>query len=158
MERMNEPNDWRRGISLAAEIGGLQVSSTVLAAITELRQLLRRFAALPYSTDVLGFVLAVRVDGDVKEYHFEGTDAIRRNKKGKYIRADIGIPAERWKVLSSDHFRAYLFRGMQDALVSCVERLKKDRVEVDLKRLEADLAKVEARFLHQESHRRSFTN
>ena len=139
--------DWSREISLAAEIGGQNVPRRILSSVTRLRIKLSEHCRSRYSSEVLGIALAVRVDGELKQYDFEGVDSIRRNKKNKYIGADIGVPSARWKQLSGDEFDQYLFSSVKAAIEMCVRKLKKDRVDIDERRLYSDLSKVEARFL-----------
>jgi hypothetical protein len=142
-------SDWRRGISLPAEFGGQAIPPRIISDVTRLRLLLFQFCNRSYSKDVLGFAFAVRVDGELKRYHFEGTDRVKRNKKQQYIQADIGIPLERWRGLSQNDFRRSLCVLVKGALEACVGRLKKDGVRVDEDQLRGDFARVQARFIDE---------
>src|SRR5437899_3184966 len=107
-----------RGVSLAEEAGGPEVD--VHDHVLRLRRLLAQYCQGPYSREVLGFALAVRIDGSMKKYHAEGVDRIRRNKKERYIAADICIPERRWKGVSSKDFSRYLSSAVKTALETCI--------------------------------------
>jgi len=142
-------SDWRRGISLAAEFGGQTIPARMVSDVTRLRLLLFQFCCRAYSDEVLGFALAVRVDGELKQYHFAGTDRVKRNKKQQYIQADIGIPLQRWRSQPQEAFRRDLCLLVQGAVQTCLQRLRTDGVEVQDERLWTDFAKVRARFLEE---------
>ena len=136
--RMSNAQDtiWMRGVSLACEIGGPHF--TLESQILRLRNLLRSYCVGPYSQEVLGFALVLRIDGSLKQYGAEGTDRIRRNKKEKYIAADICIPERRWKEVSQREFDRYLASAVKAALETCTAYLKKQRVVIDVEKLLLD--------------------
>jgi hypothetical protein len=143
METQN--TSWMRGVSLACEEGGPEVN--VDSHVLQLRELLGKYCQGPYSDEVKGFALALRIDGSLKQYHAEGVDRMRRNKKDKYIAADICIPEARWKGVSAREFSRYLSSAVKSALQTCVAYLRKQKVEVDEHRLLLDYGEVEAQFL-----------
>ena len=143
METQN--TSWMRGVSLACEEGGPEVN--VDSHVLQLRELLGKYCQGPYSDEVKGFALALRIDGSLKQYHAEGVDRMRRNKKDKYIAADICIPEARWKGVSARDFSRYLSSAVKSALQTCVAYLRKQKVEVDEHRLLLDYGEVEAQFL-----------
>jgi len=136
---------WMRGVSLACEAGGPDVN--VHSYILQLRRLLGKHCRGPYSDEVEGFALVLRIDGSIKQYHAEGVDRMRRHKKDKYLTADICIPEKRWKGVTEMGFRRYLSSAVKVSLETCAGYLKKQKVEVDLNRLLLDYAEVEAKFL-----------
>jgi hypothetical protein len=89
-----------RGVSLAYEAGGPDIN--VQPQILRLRKLLEKHCNGPYSDEVKGFALILRIDGSPKQYGAEGVDRMRRRKKEEYITADICIPGRRWKGVSAD--------------------------------------------------------
>jgi hypothetical protein len=134
-----------RGVSLACEIGGPHLG--LHSPILQLRKLLRKYCVRPYSQEVLGFALVLRIDGSLKQYGAEGVERIRRNKKDKYIAADICIPERRWKEVSQAEFNRYLASAVKSALETCAACLKKQKVLVDIESLLLDYAEAEAGFL-----------
>jgi hypothetical protein len=112
-----------------------------------LRKLLEKHCNGPYSDEVKGFALILRIDGSLKQYGAEGVDRMRRRKKEEYITADICIPGRRWKGVSATEFSRYLAMAVQDALRTCVDYLRKQEVEVDERRLLLDYAEAHAEFL-----------
>jgi hypothetical protein len=134
-----------RGVSLAYEAGGPDVN--VHSYILQLRKLLERYCQGPYSDEVEGFALVLRIDGSIKQYHAEGVDRMRRHKRDKYLGADICIPEKRWKGVPELEFRLYLSSAVKVSLETCAGYLKKQKVEVDFHRLLMDYAEVEAKFL-----------
>lgn len=140
-----QDTSWMRGVSLACELGGPDVN--IDSYILQLRKLLAKYCNGPYSDEVKGFALVLRIDGSLKQYHAEGVDRMRRNKKDKYIGADICIPETRWKGVSAREFSRYLSSAVKSALQTCVAYLRKQKVDVDEQRLLLDYGEVEARFL-----------
>lgn len=139
-------NSWMRGVSLAAELGGPEVN--VDSYILQLRRLLAKYCQGPYSDEVKGFALALRIDGSLKQYHAEGVDRMRRNKKDKYIAADICIPEIRWKGVPAREFSRYLSSAVKRALQTCAAYLRKQKVGIDEHRLLLDYSEAEAQFLN----------
>ena len=141
-----QDTSWMRGVSLACEAGGPDVN--VLQYVLQLRRLLGKYCKGPHSNEVQGFALILRIDGSLKKYHAEGVDRVRRNKKDKYISADICIPENRWKGIPAREFSRYLSSAVKAALQTCGDRLKKQKVELDMHRLLLDYSEVEAEFLN----------
>jgi hypothetical protein len=140
-----QDTSWMRGVSLAYEAGGPDVN--LQPCILQLRKLLAKFCNGPYSNEVKGFALVLRIDGSIKKYGAEGVDRMRRRKKEQYITADICIPERRWKGVSAREFSRYLSSAVKSALQTCVAYLRKQKVDVDEHRLLLDYGEVEARFL-----------
>ena len=138
-------SDWMRGVSLAYEAGGPDVN--IQQHVLQLRKLLARYCRGPYSSEVGGFALALRIEGCFKSYGPEGIDRVRRNKKDRYVTADIRIPAKRWKGVDGKEFSRYLSSAVRDALEVCGNRLKSQRVVVDIHRLLLDYGEAQAEFL-----------
>jgi hypothetical protein len=140
-----QDTSWMRGVSLAYEAGGPDV--TAQPYILQLRKLLEKYCNGPYSNEVKGFALVLRIDGSLKKYGAEGVDRMRRRKKQEYITADICIPERRWKGVPPREFSRYLSSAVKSALQTCVAYLRKQKVEVDEHRLLLDYGEVEAQFL-----------
>jgi hypothetical protein len=140
-----QDTSWMRGVSLAGEAGGPDVN--VHSYVLQLRRSLERYCNGPYSNEVKGFALVLRIDGSVKKYGAEGVDRIRRRKREEYITADICIPERRWKGASAKEFSRYLSSAVKSALRTCVAYLKKQKVDVDEHRLLLDYGEAEAEFL-----------
>lgn len=145
----SEDTSWMRGVSLGAELGGpdVNVGSSVLA----LRRLLAKRCRGPYSEEVLGFALVLRVEGSIKQYRPVGVDRIRRNRRNKYIAADVSIPASEWRDVSEEQFKQYLVAIVRAALETCVAHLLRQKVGVDGDRLLSDYEGVEAEFLGRDT-------
>ena len=115
--------------------------------VLQLRKLLARYCGGPYCNEVKGFALVLRIEGCLKSYGPEGIDRVRRNKKDRYITADIRIPAKRWKGVDGKEFSRYLSAAVKDALEVCGNRLRSQRVVVDIHRLLLDYGEAQAEFL-----------
>jgi len=134
-----------RGVSLAYESGGPDVN--IQPHILRLRELLETFCKGPYSHEVQGFALVLRIDGCMKTYGCEGVDRIRRSKQDKYITADICIPEKRWKGVSAREFSRYLSSAVKSALEVCGTYLRQHKVDVDFESLLLDYSEAEAKLL-----------
>jgi hypothetical protein len=137
--------EWR-GISLAAEVGGLGVASWVHTQRVQINRLFDKYCAVPYNAEVTGIALALRVEGNVKSYGFTGIDSIERLRPEKAVAADISVKRNDWDT-DPEAFRIFLWRAVQEGIWACVARLKEDGLVVDEERLRLDLGKVEKEFL-----------
>jgi len=142
--------EWR-GISVAAELGGLDVAGWVREQRVQLNALFEKYCALPYTSEVTGIALALRVEGNVKSYGFEGIENIQRLRPEKVIAADVSVQRKDWE-RDPTSFRVFLWRSVQEGIWACVARLKEDRLVVDEERLRLDLAKVASEFLTDSAH------
>jgi hypothetical protein len=117
-----EAKSWMRDVSLGAELGGPDVC--VAANIRALRELLSKHCRGPYSEEVLGVALALRVDGSIKQYRPIGVDRIGRSKRNRYIGVDVCIPESEWKDVSEGQFNRYLVAIVRVALETCIAHLQ----------------------------------
>src|SRR5260370_42306788 len=112
---------------------------------------LRRFLAAhcngPYSKEVVEFAPILRVGGIMQEFDFSGCERIRRNRKSAYITVDIAFPSKEWKNQRDSHIREFLIQAVEMALRCCLDRLRKDKVDVKAQKLLADFAYVRKLFL-----------
>lgn len=131
-------------VTLAMQTSGLDERTN--DCVLRLRKLLAVHCKGPYSPEVDEFALILRIGGDLQEFNFEGCDRLRRNRKQKYITADLGVPTYRWKGVSESALREYLVETTETGLLCCVRRLEKDKSPVDSTRLMRDFAKVKKLF------------
>jgi hypothetical protein len=113
----------------------------------QLRRLLALHCQGPYSPEISEFALILRIGGDLQEFDFEGCDRLRRNRKQKYITADLGVPTYRWRGVSDLALRTYLLETVETGLLCCIRRLEKDKSSIDSAKLLADFVKVKQLFL-----------
>jgi hypothetical protein len=116
-------------------------------SILELRKLLAHYCQGPYSPEISEFSLILRVGGKFREFDFEGCDRLRRNRKQKYITADLGVPTHRWRDVSDAAFRTYLIETVETGLLCCVRSLERDKTPIDSGKLMEDFSKVKQLFL-----------
>ncbi len=133
-------------IQLALESGSSRADKVVAPAYREFNRALEQFAGARYCDSVDRFLIGLRASGEINDFGFEGVDAVRRNKKGRYIFGDIGIPEARWKELAPAQFREYLVEQVRAALQAFVRKLAKDREPVDEARLFADYTRAAEEF------------
>jgi hypothetical protein len=134
-------------ITFPAQMGDEKSAAVVGPHLVELRKLLDKYCVGPYTSAVDEFAPIVRVDGDIAYWQFEGCQKLRWSKKGRYITIDIGVPRSRWEGVPPIELKKYLIQNLKDAIKLMVNRLKKEKADVDEKRLFSDLAKVEDEFL-----------
>jgi hypothetical protein len=115
--------------------------------VMQLRRLLALHCQGPYSPEISEFALILRIGGDLQEFDFEGCDRLRRNRKQKYITADLGVPTYRWRGVSDLALRTYLLETVETGLLCCIRRLEKDKSSIDSAKLLADFVKVKQLFL-----------
>jgi hypothetical protein len=129
---------------------GMQTSGedrTTQAHVIELRKLLAEHCNGPFSEEVTEFAPILRVGGKMQEFDFPGCERIRRNRKSKYITVDVAFPSNEWKNRSDAHIRAFLVQAVEMGLRCCLDRLRKDKVEVQAEKLLQDYSEVKRLFL-----------
>ena len=132
--------------SFGAQLGSPRAAEATDAHIDELRDLLRAALEPPYAKDVDEFAFVARVDGEIWQFGSEGVEQVRRNKKGRYIGADICIPEQRWQAPVKE-FRRYLADQVRIAFEACIARLRKQKVPIEGERLMADVERACQEFL-----------
>jgi len=115
--------------------------------VIQLRKLLALHCKGPYSPEIDEFALILWIGGDLQEFNFEGCDRLRRNRKQRYITADLGVPTYRWRGVSDSALRDFLVETTETGLLCCVRRLEKDKSPVDSARLMGDFATAKQLFL-----------
>src|SRR5882672_836735 len=108
--------------------------------VLELRKLLAASCKGPYSEEISGFALVLRIGGNMQEFNFEGCERIRRNRRDKYITVDLGFPSRRWRGVSDDEIRKHLVEIVETGLLCCLNRLQKDKTQVESSKLMSDFA------------------
>lgn len=97
----------------------------------DLWRLLCEHCVSTYCSEVDHYALALRVGGSITDYDEEKIWKVRRSKKDRYIGADIDIPMLVWSSRTTDELKYYLSEKVIEAIVILVNRLKKDKVDVD---------------------------
>lgn len=134
-------------VTLGVQAGDERAGQTTEPHFMSLRKLLASVCIGPYSTEVDEFALILRIDGDGWHWNFEGCQKLRRSKKDRYITIDIGVPRQRWDGVSSDKIREYFSKNVELALAMCIEKLKKDKANIDGDALLRDYQKVKEQYL-----------
>lgn len=134
-------------VTLAAQIEGPDADEPTLIPHSELRRLLKEKCIGPYSPDVIEFALIFRIDGKFHQWDREGCAFLRRSFKERYITIDIFVPIAQWKGKTERAIRKTFAADVREALMKCIERLRKDKTEVDGDRLMADFDEVEKEYL-----------
>ena len=112
-----------------------------------LRKLMATHCKGPYSEEVVEFALLLRIGGNMQEFDFEGCERIRRNRKTRHIQVDLGFPSRRWRGVSNEEIRKYLAELVETGLLCCLNRLQKDKTQVQSSKLMSDYASVKQMFL-----------
>jgi hypothetical protein len=129
---------------------GMQTSgedSVAQQHVIELRKLLASECNGPYSEEVREFALILRVGGIMQEFDFLGCERIRRNRRRQYITLDLSFPSREWKGRDALHIRQFLVDQIETGIRCFVDRLNRDKVNVQGSELLADIARVKAMYL-----------
>jgi hypothetical protein len=135
-------------ITFGADIGGMQAVNIVQPHLIELRKLFKKYCNEPYSDVIDELAPIARVDGNIACWSFEGCQKLRLSKKERYITIDIGVPQNRWDGVDPFELRHYLINNVKQAIKLMVEKLEKEKIQVNSKRLFCDIKKVEEEFLN----------
>ncbi len=84
-----------------------------------------------YCNDVDHYALALRIGGIFADYDEEKTSKIRHSKKGRFIGADIDIPMAVLLIKTTNELKFYLSNRVLDAMSQLVDRLKKEKLNID---------------------------
>lgn len=135
-------------ITFGAQLGDVESSDAVSPHLIELTRLLRKYCNYKYAPELDEFAPIGRIDGDIWYWNFEGTQKLRLSRKHRYITVDIGMPKSRWQGVSPIEIRKYLLENLKQALKLFVQRLRKEKYEVDDVRLFRDFENVEKEYLN----------
>lgn len=130
-------------ITLSAQMGDAKSYEAVGPHLTEMNRLLERYCDKKYCVEVDEFDLALRVDGDLWYFNFEGCEKLRLSKKYRYVTIDIGMPRSKWEGVLPIKIRGFLINHTKEALVLIINRLKKEAYPVNDTALWEDFMKVE---------------
>lgn len=133
-------------ISVGAEYGGPDIPHWLIDEQIRLNRLLRKHCRKPYNPRITSFILALRVEGSLKSFGFTGIDDVRVHRSRSAIGADISVQRADWET-DLPTYRSFLWRSLQEAIWTCVGRLKQNKLIVDESRLHRNLVKVEREFL-----------
>lgn len=141
----------KTAISFGSQMGDTNVAEIFQPLLIELRKLLKTYCNNTYSQVIHEFAPIARIDGDIWAWNFEGCQKLRINKKEKYITVDVGIPRSSWEHKSEHEIKTYLFCGFKEAIDLILNKLRKEKIEVDEVKLFHDLTRVEKQFLEIKS-------
>jgi hypothetical protein len=134
-------------ISIGEQAGGPEDGGLARLKVS-LYQLLFRHCRRTYCPTVDHFALVLRVSGSLDKFGREGIERIRRNRKQRYIGADIVVPEEAWRSRTQKQLKVYLADQVRHALRLCVLRIQNDGDELDERRLLGQVEKAIVKFLH----------
>jgi hypothetical protein len=117
-------------ISIGAQCGGPKDGGLGKIKV-DLYKALRDSCTSTYSKEIDEYAPVLRIDGPFQKFGEEGIARLRFAKKQRYITADIQIPSDVWEVRSKNELRDYLAQKVRETIVIFVERLRKDKLEVD---------------------------
>ncbi|WP_286718840.1 hypothetical protein [Thalassolituus sp. UBA2009] len=128
-------------ISIGVQSGG-PGKHNIGSIKVDLYKLFNKYCTSTYCEEVDQYSPVIRVDGKISTFGDEGITRLRFAKKRKTITADIQIPISVWEPKSPNEIRDYIADKVRDSIEVFVARLKKDKIDVDDKKLftEIDLA------------------
>ena len=85
------------------------------------------------------YAVVLRVDGSLDKFGDEGLARLRFAKAKRYITIDIQIPEGVWQPMSVSQTKNYLAKQVRSAILSCVERLVREKCLVDRALLQAQV-------------------
>jgi hypothetical protein len=135
--------------TIGAQMGDTESDHTVGPHLLLLKKLIRKFCRYRYMNEVDRFAPILRVDGDIWHWNLEGCYKLRLMRKYGYITMDIYMPRSKWQGATTPDIRTFLITNMKQALQLMVNKLKKEHIDVNEKRLFEDFAKVEQEYLSE---------
>jgi len=127
---------------LAGQYCGGDAHEAIRPLFRSLKHAFAAFREYSYSKEIAQFSFVLRVDGSVRSWGFEGTDAIKFNRKERYVTADVGVPQSWWQGLPPETVLDNLGKGLLNALLDMLAFLKLKGVEVDSEKVMADFSKA----------------
>lgn len=134
-------------ITLPAQMGSMAAATATEPHLVDLSRLLRKYCRGPYAKSVREFALVFRVDGAIQRFGGDGCNRLRRSMKREYITVDLCVPESRWRGVPPQQLRQFLLELVEQGLQKCVERLNRDKVDVDGEALFSDVSRVRQEFL-----------
>ncbi len=131
-------------ISIGGQAGGPN-DGGIKTIKVDLYRAFKKYCKSTYCDAIDQYCPVLRVDGIITKFGPEGISRLRFAKKKRYITVDIQIPESAWQPKSKNEIKFYLSQKVRESLVACVERLKKDRINIkeDLLFSEIDDAIIE---------------
>jgi hypothetical protein len=113
-------------ISIGAQGGGPLAQLKV-----DLFLALERHCRAVYCPAIDEFALVLRLSGAYQDFGPEAIECLKRRRPSRYITVDIVVPVQAWIDVARNEQKAYLARQCRAALTMCVDRLKKDKEQVN---------------------------
>jgi len=117
-------------ISIGAQSGGPKDGGIGKIKV-DLYKALRATCTSTYCTAIDEYAPVIRVDGNIRKFGDEGITRLRFGKKHRYITADIQIPESVWTNKTKNEIRDYIADKVRESIVMFIERLKKEKIEID---------------------------
>ena len=133
-------------ITLGVQSGSTEASDATRPFFMPLRKLLAKHCVGPYSKDIVEFAPILRIDGDVWAWHFEGCEALKLNRRERYVTIDIGVPEERWRA-NGLALATYLVTTVEEALRQMIDRVKQKGLDLNDAALLADFEQVRTEYM-----------
>jgi hypothetical protein len=140
---MEKREIWSFGTQSGDPVAGTAIGPQRLA----LRLLFNQQVRKPYSDQIAELSFVLRVDGDIWQWSFEGCQRLRISRKGSYITVDIGVPENRWNVANEVDLRVYLATCVSQGVDLMINKLQRERIPVDVRRLRRHVATALERYL-----------
>ena len=137
----------RSYIAIPGQMGDTYSAPVVWPISTALRKRMLEHLHAPHSPEVDDLSFVMRVGGAFQAFDFEGIERLRRSKLKRYLTVDIGVPEYLWRSKTRPELARYLAQCVEDALKAFIEKLKKDKAQVEGERLMAEWEEAKAAFL-----------
>ena len=137
-------------ISIGCEGGGPETKSVCQLKVP-LDRALRKHVTSSHCSAVDSYGLVIRVDGSLAKYGAEGLARLRFAKARRSITVDIQIPEAVWQCKATPELRAYIAAQVKLALAACVERLLKEKQDVAVESLKAEIEVASHEYLASSS-------
>lgn len=125
-------------------VRGMNIPESIISDECRLRGLLGKHCRGPYDKDGIQIGLALYVEGSGLQLDHRGIRLEPLRKKD--VGACIYVHKSDWDT-SPSSYRSFLWQSVEQAILGCIETLKKRQISVDVDRLRRDLSLVEGEFL-----------
>ena len=140
-------NDEKSAVTLGADVGGRDAFDATKKHVLALRQVLASACRGPYGGTYDEFALILRIDGSVQEWRKRGIANVRRQRRWRYVTADIFVPVSDWKGRPARGLRNLLAKDVETAMAAIIDRVTKAKDDVDVDRLLADVKRAIKQFV-----------
>ena len=129
-------------IKMSAQFGGGDADRVIFPLHKQFNNFFSSVSAERYLIGNTRFFIVLRVSGHIQDFNFEGPERLKYFKTKEAMTLDLSIPERAWKGKTTEDFRPYFARQLQECLKLLIAEAKKCALLTDFEGVRALLDKA----------------